>query len=372
MVSGTAGAIAAQRSARVMVVDDSAIVRGLISRHLGAAPGIEVAGTAANGEIALRELHRHPVDVVILDLEMPVMDGMTALPRILAEHPKTRVIIASTLSLRNAEISLRALQLGASDYVPKPEGGLASAESFHDELVMKIRALTGVSERRAEARPPPAARPAPAPAAATPAPAVAAVRGPRLKPTVLAIGASTGGPSALTRFFESIRGAIHQPILLTQHMPATFTSLLAEQLSRAGQRPCSEARDGEPLRQGHCYVAPGGWHMVVAREGAMPVIRLNQEPPENFCRPAVDPMLRSVAAYYGPSALAIIFTGMGSDGAKGCQAIAQAGGRFIVQDEASSVVWGMPGAAAATGLAEAVLPLEQIGPWARRIAGAPE
>ena len=157
------------------------------------------------------------------------------------------------------------------------------------------------------------------------------------------------------------------PILLTQHMPATFTALLAEQLTRAAGRPCAEGRDGEPVEPGRCYVAPGGWHMTVEREGAFPVIRLNQDPPEHFCRPAVDPMLRSATKVYGGGVAAAILTGMGADGAKGCEAVARAGGRFIAQDEATSAVWGMPAAAAATGLAQAVLPLKEIGPWLRRV-----
>jgi two-component system chemotaxis response regulator CheB len=348
------------------VVDDSAVVRGLIARHLGADPEIEVVATAANGEIALLELQRREVDVVILDVEMPVMDGLTALGRIRAEHPAVKVIMASALTRRNAEISLQALSLGAADYVPKPEGGLARAEAFQRELTVKAKAL---GLRRA-----PAAAPAPAAAAARPVQAsprtAPPLAGPRAAPSVLAIGASTGGPNALAKLFESLRGAAPQPILLTQHMPATFTSLLAEQLARAGGRPCAEGRDGEPVVPGRCYVAPGGWHMTVDREGALPVIRLNQEPPENFCRPAVDPMMRSVARVYGAGALAVVLTGMGSDGAKGCTAVAQAGGRVVVQDEATSVVWGMPGAAAATGLCEAVLPLPELGPWLRRATGA--
>jgi two-component system chemotaxis response regulator CheB len=153
-------------------------------------------------------------------------------------------------------------------------------------------------------------------------------------------------------------------------MPPTFTALLAEQLTRAGERPCAEARDGDRIKPGHCYVAPGGWHMTVAREGAMPTLRLNQDPPENFCRPAVDPLFRTAARVFGSGALGVILTGMGADGAQGCEALARAGGHFIVQDEASSVVWGMPGAAAATGLAGGILPLDQIGPWVRRISGA--
>ena len=349
-------------SIRVMVVDDSAVVRGLISRHLEAEPGIAVVATAAHGELALAQLARTAIDLVVLDIEMPVMDGLTTLQEIMVRHPGVRVIMASTLTRRNAEISFKALNLGASDYVAKPESGLGSAEEFKRELVSKIKAF---GRRRASAAPS-AAPPAPTflpPPAAAPRP----VRG---KTTALAIGASTGGPPALLKLFESLRGAVQQPILLTQHMPATFTALLAEQLSRAGDRPCAEARDGEPILGGHCYVAPGGWHMVVDRQGALPILRLNQEPPESFCRPAVDPMLRTAAQVFGSGLLATVLTGMGHDGAKGCEAVARAGGRFIVQDEATSVVWGMPGAAAATGLAESILPLNDIGPWIRRATGA--
>jgi two-component system chemotaxis response regulator CheB len=347
----------ADAKTRVLVVDDSAVVRGLISRFLGADPGIEVVATASNGALALTELRRHPADVVVLDIEMPVMDGLTALGPILKEFPGTRVIMASTLTLRNAELGMKALQLGASDYVSKPEGGLAGAQEFSRELTSKVKALGGAPLRRSRPFP---ERPA-APWAAT--------RPARLRPTLLAIGASTGGPPVLLRLFESLRGAVEQPILLTQHMPPTFTALLAEQLARASGRPCAEARDGEPVQPGRCYVAPGGWHMVVDRQGTTPVVRINQDPPENFCRPAVDPMLRSAARVYGAGVLAVILTGMGADGAKGCEAVAQAGGRFVVQDEATSVVWGMPGAAAATGRAEAILPVTEIGPWIRRAVG---
>lgn len=347
---------------RVLVVDDSAVVRGLISRQLNAEAGMGVVATAANGELALAELARREVDVVVLDIEMPVMDGLTALTEIVARYPAVRVVMASTLTRRNAEISMKALHLGASDYVAKPETGLGAAEEFRQELAAKIRAL-------ATRRPRPGAR-----APASTAPVIKAQppqpRSPRTRPSVILIGASTGGPPALLKLFAALRGAVEQPILLTQHMPPTFTALLAEQLTRAGERPCAEARDGDRIKPGHCYIAPGGWHMTVAREGAMPTLRLNQDPPENFCRPAVDPLFRTAAGVFGSGALAVILTGMGSDGAKGCEALARAGGHFIVQDEASSVVWGMPGAAAATGLAGGILPLDQIGPWVRRISGA--
>ena len=351
------------RDIRVMVVDDSAVVRGLINRHLSSEAGIDVVASAANGEMALAELSRREVDVVVLDIEMPVMDGLTALKEIVVRHPGVRVVMASTLTRRNAEISMKALHLGASDYVAKPESGLAGAEQFRHELAAKVRALAArrpMSNASAHVRPPPIV--ATAPAAAQP---------PRVRPGVILIGSSTGGPPALLKLFAALRGAVEQPILLTQHMPATFTALLAEQLERSGERPCAEATDGERIRPGHCYVAPGGWHMTVARDGAMPVLRLNQDPPENYCRPAVDPLFRTAAQVFGSGALGVILTGMGSDGAQGCEALARAGGHFIVQDEASSVVWGMPGAAAATGLAGGVLPLDQIGPWLRRISGAP-
>jgi two-component system chemotaxis response regulator CheB len=364
-------AAAAAGAIRVLVVDDSAVVRGLISRQLGSHPEIEIVATAANGQVALDELRRKSADVVVLDVDMPVMDGLTALPPMLAQHPGLRVIMVSTLTRRNADISLKALQLGASDYVPKPEAGLGGAEEFHRELLHKVRAL---APRRAKAPSAPVVA-APVVAAPTPTKGAATVKAvPRpfaQRPSAVAIGSSTGGPPALLRLFEHLRGAVeHQPIVLTQHMPPTFTALLAEQLARAGERPCAEARDGEPLVNGRCYIAPGGWHLTVERQGVTPTIRLNQEPPENFCRPAVDPMLRSMSRAYGPALLAIILTGMGADGAKGCEAVAASGGRFIVQDEATSVVWGMPGAAAATGRAEAILPLDQIGPWTRRVTGA--
>lgn len=346
---------------RVMVVDDSAVVRGLVSRQLNAETGVCVVATAANGELALAELARREIDVVVLDIEMPVMDGLTALQQIVALYPAVRVVMASTLTRRNAEISMKALHLGASDYVAKPESGLGAAEAFRRELSAKVRAL-GSNRLAALARPVPVR----STVAASPFPA----RAPRPRPGVILIGSSTGGPPALLKLFEALRGAVEQPILLVQHMPPTFTALLAEQLARAGERPCAEAVDGERIKPGHCYVAPGGWHMTVDRDGATPVLRLNQDPPENFCRPAVDPLFRTAVRVYGSGCLGVILTGMGSDGALGCEILANAGGAFIVQDEASSVVWGMPGAAAATGLAAGVMPLDQIAPWVRRVSGA--
>ena len=349
----------------VMVVDDSAVVRGVITRQIDGQPDLAVVTSASNGEMALNALRRHAVDVVILDIEMPVMDGLTALPLILAEWPHIKVVIASSLTRRNVEISLRALQLGASDCLGKPDATDASytANDFNSDLIAKVRALGAIAQRARLAQPLTAT---PVIAPLPPPPAIAG--GPGLRPEIIAIGGSTGAPPVLVRLFEGLKGHVSQPIVLTQHMPPTFTALLAEQLERAGGRPCAEGRDGEVIQPGRAYIAPGGWHMVVERVGTQRVIRLNQEPAVNFCRPAVDPLFQSVAAAYGRGVLGIILTGMGADGARGCEAISRAGGRFAVQDEATSAVWGMPGAAAKTGLAERILPMQAIAGYIAQVA----
>ena len=349
----------------VMVVDDSAVVRGVITRQIDGQPDLAVVASASNGEMALNALRRHVVDVVILDIEMPVMDGLTALPLILAEWPHIKVVIASSLTRRNVEISLKALQLGASDCLAKPDaaGGAYTADDFNADLIAKVRALGALAQRARPARSPVPA-PVAAPARLSPAP----LAGSGLRPEVIAIGGSTGAPPVLVRLFEGLKGHVSQPILLTQHMPPTFTALLAEQLERAGGRPCAEGRDGEVIQPGRAYIAPGGWHMIVERSGSQRVIRLNQEPAVNFCRPAVDPLFQSVAQIYGRAVLGIILTGMGADGARGCEAISKAGGRFAVQDEATSAVWGMPGAAARTGLAERILPMQAIAAYIAQVA----
>lgn len=339
-----------------MVVDDSAVVRGLIARSLDEDPVITVVARAENGQAALIQMDHVEMDVVILDLEMPVMDGMTALPLMLARRPGVKVIVASTLTLRNARLCMATLQAGATDYVSKPDGSMAQAQDFHRQLRDKVKAISGAAS--------PAAQTPQAPVRSEPRPAFART----VRPAVIAIGGSTGAPPVLIRLFEALRGAVDLPILVAQHMPAMFTTLLAEQLGRAGGRPCAEATDGEPILPGRAYVAPGGWHMTVEADRDHRVLRLDQQPPEHFCRPAVDPLFRSVARTYGAGAVAVILTGMGSDGALGCRVMAEAGGRFVVQDEGTSVVWGMPGAAARTGLAEAILPIPEIGAWLKRVA----
>lgn len=368
---------AANDPIRVMVVDDSVVVRGLISRWVSEDGDLILAGVARNGRQAVDEIARIDPDVVVLDVEMPEMDGLTALPLLLKAKPGVIVIVASTLTRRNAEISFKALSLGARDYVPKPEGnvGVSTAVDFRREIVEKIKGLGLRAKARrkpsAPASPPPAPSPLANPARLTvPArssapPSAAAQRAPRpfssAMPRILTIGSSTGGPQALMEIFKHLQPLFPRvPVLVTQHMPATFTAILAEHLTRVSGIEAREARDGEAIAANHIYVAPGGLHMTVQRQGDHNIIRLLDTPPINFCKPAVDPMFDSVAAAYGAATLGLVLTGMGADGSRGALTIAQAGGSVIVQDEQTSVVWGMPGATVNCGAAAAVLPLPQI------------
>lgn len=381
--SNVAGAMQSGRAIdpyRIMVVDDSAVIRGLLTRSLESDPELAVVASASNGQMALGSLKRHDIEIVVLDIEMPVMDGLTALPQLLAANPTLKIIIASTLTRRGADISMKALASGASDYVTKPGAtALTSAEDFKRELVAKVKALGQARRARlnqvAPARGPaagtrPAAASTAAPQSAPPAAGRAIALRPMTgeRPQALAVGSSTGGPQALFRFFETVRGDIRQPIFITQHMPATFTAILAEHLARASGLPAAEGVDGEPVRGGRIYVAPGDFHMTVEAGESGKVIRLTKSPPENFCRPSVDPMLRSLAQAYGRQLLCTILTGMGHDGLNGSRAVTAAGGTVIAQDEATSVVWGMPGAVATAGLCSAVLPLSEVGPLVRRLA----
>jgi two-component system chemotaxis response regulator CheB len=353
---------------RVMVVDDSHVIRGLLSRTLDSDPGVKVVATAANGKAAVDEIAKHEVDVVVLDIEMPVMDGMAALPLLIAARPGVQVIMASTLTLKGASISLKALSRGAVDYVPKPTstGEINSAEGFKRELVSKVKSWGKAGRRK---------RPS---GIATPAAGSQLKRlyaaGPiklrdmptLFKPDCIAVGSSTGGPQALFKVFQMLGKVTNLPIFVTQHMPATFTTILAEHLAQAGGMPAAEAKDGEQVAPGRVYVAPGDFHMTVHVEGARKVLRLDKNPPENFCRPAVDPMLRSLAKVYGGKVLTLILTGMGQDGMKGGKEIINAGGVVVAQDEGTSVVWGMPGAVTGAGLCSAVLPLSDIAPFLRK------
>jgi two-component system, chemotaxis family, protein-glutamate methylesterase/glutaminase len=357
---------------RVMVVDDAVVVRGLVSRWIEEEPGLVLAASARTGRDAVAQVERAQPDVVVLDVDMPELDGISALPLLLEKNRDLVVIMASTLTRRNAEVSLRALSLGAADYIPKPETnhGITTSATFRRELIDKIRQLGGRRRRRdALPRPPLSAPPGSRPALRAVEPAVAAPPSIKLRPftavspRVLVVGSSTGGPQALTRVVVGLSGIFERiPILITQHMPPTFTTILAEHLARASGRPAYEPNHGEPITPGTLYLAPGGKHMRVARRNAVPVIAIDEGPLVNFCRPAVDPLFSSVAQVWGSATLAVILTGMGSDGTQGAGDIVAAGGSVIAQDEATSVVWGMPGSAAQAGWCSAVLPLDQIAP----------
>jgi two-component system, chemotaxis family, protein-glutamate methylesterase/glutaminase len=355
-----------------MVVDDSVVIRGLISRWVGSEPDMVVAASLRTGLDAVNQIERINPDVAVLDIEMPELDGISALPLMLAKKRDLIIIMASTLTRRNAEISFKALSLGASDYIPKPESTreAGAAETFRHDLIQKIRHL-GAKVRRAA---PASANPPLAPSldrAREPLSRPAQVAHPQLlrrafsmqAPRALLIGSSTGGPQALMSLVGEIGPVIDRfPVLITQHMPPTFTTILAEHLARASQRPAHEAVDGEIVKVGRIYLAPGGRHMRVVRHGTDVAIALDDGPPVNFCKPAVDPLFNSAIDIWQGGILAVVLTGMGSDGMRGGKEIVAAGGSVIAQDEASSVVWGMPGAAAHAGICAAVLPLNQIAP----------
>jgi two-component system, chemotaxis family, protein-glutamate methylesterase/glutaminase len=359
-----------QEPLRVMLVDDSVVIRGMISRWLNAEPDIVVAASLRTGLEAVNQVERINPDIAVLDIEMPELDGISALPQLLAKKRNLIVIMASTLTRRNAEISFKALSLGASDYIPKPESTRESsaAETFRHDLVQKIRHL-GAKARRSSshthahphaALPDRALRAPVAPVVAAP---IARRNFSTQAPRVLLIGSSTGGPQALMSVIAEIGPVIDRfPVLITQHMPPTFTTILGEHLARASHRPAREAIDGEVIKAGHIYLAPGGRHMRVARHGTETVIVLDDGAPINFCKPAVDPLFTSAIDVWHGGIMALVLTGMGSDGMRGGKDIVAAGGSVIAQDEATSVVWGMPGAAAHAGICSAVLPLNQIAP----------
>ena len=357
----------------VMLVDDSAVIRGLMSKALSVDPGIHIIATASDGSTAINAAKRTPPDIIILDIEMPGMDGITALPELLKTVPGCKIIMASTLTLRNAAISMQAMALGAADYLPKPSAKFgADVDVFYRELIEKVKALglPIVHARRAANA---ASSAAAAPAVAVAAPPAPVVPKPiQLVPSngplhvggvkALAIASSTGGPQALLSVFEQIKGHfLNLPIFITQHMPPTFTTILADHISKASGRVATEAKDGEKVEAGHVYVAPGDFHMMPEKQGADVVIRTNQGPQENFCRPAADPMLRALSGIYGSHLAVLVLTGMGQDGMLGAKEVVASGGSVIAQDEASCVVYGMPKAVVENGLCRAVLPLPEIG-----------
>jgi two-component system chemotaxis response regulator CheB len=354
------------RRIRVMIVDDSLVIRRVLSTWLGELPDVQIVAAHINGRRAVDDINNCQPDIVILDIEMPDMDGLTALPLLLQRKPGTVVLVASTLSRRGAEVTLRALTLGAADYLTKPESTEpGSLEQFHVDLVAKIRQL-GARKARQDWHPAAATSGA---IASRPAPSRRGLRSYSMAPVqAIFIGSSTGGPQAVTRLMTDLGPATgNLPVLIAQHMPPMFTAILAEHVTKASGRTALEGADGVALQPGRVYIAPGGFHMLVARSREAPVIRIADTPPVNFCKPAVDPLFDSAAEVFGSHALGIVLTGMGSDGAKGARRIADAGGSIIAQDEETSVVWGMPGATVALGACADVLPIQEIGARVARL-----
>jgi two-component system chemotaxis response regulator CheB len=342
------------RKKRVLIVDDAVVVRKTLSDVVSRDPALEVAGTASNGRIALAKFPSLKPDIVLLDIEMPEMNGLETVRELRKLDQRVPVIMFSTLTEHGASATLEALSLGATDYLTKPSNTdmAATLEAVARELIPKIRGLCHLPEtagvHTSPAIPPVLPRPAHRLQLLTPV-------------QVVAIGASTGGPDALARLLPSLPASLPVPIVIAQHMPSIFTSLLAARLSVKSSIPVRECKSGEPLTAGCVYIAPGDFHMVTSSEGATVRLRIHQGPKENFCRPSVDVLFRSVASVYGAKTLAVILTGMGQDGLKGCEGLSRLGARVVAQDEASSVVWGMPGLVARAGLADKILPLEQIG-----------
>jgi two-component system, chemotaxis family, protein-glutamate methylesterase/glutaminase len=338
----------------VLLVDDSAVVRGLLARAIESDPDIRLLGTAMHGQLALNALRKEPADVVVLDVEMPVMDGLTALRHILEEFPRTKVVMASGQTYDGAETTMKALALGAAGCIAKPVTASTSSsiEQVTRELLPLIKALKPSGRRDAVQSN--AVRPS--------APSVPTAPTPKSRktPSVLVIGSSTGGPQALRAVLCGLPRDYPLPILITQHMPPLFTPMLAKHLGVDTGRPSHEGAEGMLIERNHTYVAPGDFHMEVTKRDERMAIRVNQAPPEHFCRPSVNPMFRTAAEWYGSGVLAVMLTGMGEDGIEATRTVVDRGGYMIAQDEASSVVWGMPGAVVRAGLAHEVLPVTEI------------
>ena len=335
---------------RVLVVDDTVVVRKLVSDVLEADPEVTVAATAPNGRVALQKVPMVAPDVVVLDVEMPVMDGLETLRVLRDEHPDLPVIMFSSLTERGASTTLDALALGARDYVAKPtntSGILDARAQVRDQLVPKVKALGRRRTPSASAAPPPA-----------PPPRAPSGRAARVDAVV--VGVSTGGPNALAKVLPALPASLPVPVLVVQHMPPLFTKSLADRLDRASALAVREAADGDVPAPGTVWLAPGGLHLEVVREGGAVRLRTHEGPPECNCRPAVDVLFRSAATAYGRHALGVVLTGMGHDGEVGAEHLTRAGARVVAQDEATSVVWGMPGAVARAGLADAVVPLGRL------------
>lgn len=403
---------------RVMLVDDSLVVRGILRKILISDPDIQVVASVGNGKLGVEELDKNKVDAVILDIEMPIMDGITALPLMLKKQPNLVVLVASTLSQKNADISMKCLALGAKDYIPKPttESFALDEDGFRRSLIEKVKMITAtVRAQEAESKAGPAGTglSAGAPSLSGPAgtsttehsqphlsqrssggstpstsilsapsgpvgvapvglahgaPASFDASGefplrplPELRPDAIVIGSSTGGPQALATVLQNASSKIKVPIFIAQHMPPLFTKSLATHLEKVSGMPAKEGEDGDIVKPGHIYVAPGDFHMEVVSQGNDKVIKINKNPPENFCRPSVNPLLRSAAKAYPGKCLGAMLTGLGADGIQGTEDFTKAGCTMIAQDKATSVVWGMPAAVSKAGFCAAILPLNKIG-----------
>jgi len=359
---------------RVLVVDDSVVIRRLVTHALEQDPALEVVGAAANGVKALERIPQLNPDVLTLDIEMPEMDGLETLRRVRREYPGLRVIMFSTLTERGATVTLEALTLGADDYVTKAsdEGSLdRSMARLREELIPKIKQFFYLPAFGLPGQSRPALRPAPAQVGSQAAPGGASLpwQGAKARPRVLAIGVSTGGPAALGAMLPQLPPEFPLPVLVVQHMPPLFTRLLAERLHSTCRLPVAEASQGDPVESGKILIAPGDFHLKVASNGAGARVCLDQSPQQNSCRPAVDALFASIGEVYRGAAIAVILTGMGHDGLRGTEILKAQGATILAQDEASSVVWGMPGAVVNAGLADRVLPLDQVVPEILRMVG---
>ncbi|MEM8747193.1 MAG: chemotaxis response regulator protein-glutamate methylesterase [Actinomycetota bacterium] len=347
--------------AKILLVDDSIVIRGMLSRFIDAESDLEVVSTAANGSIGVQKVDKYRPDLVVLDVEMPVMTGLEALKAIRQNHPTLPIIMFSTLTGRGATTTLDALSAGASDYALKPTASGATSDALNqvrDELITKIRALVGARRSRATARP--ATRSTPS---ASHAPVSYAQRSSqRASVDAVVIGSSTGGPAALERVLHDIERPLDVPAFIVQHMPENFTRALAERLDRKTVHRVVEAEPGMTAEPGTFYVAAGGRHLRLRKRSVSVVLEVYDAPPINSCRPSVDPLFSSAAEIYGRHALTVMLTGMGADGTDGTRRLADAGADVLAQDEATSTVWGMPRSVVEAGLATEILPLDAIGP----------
>lgn len=354
---------------RVLIVDDSAIIRRLLSEALSADPSIEVVGIAANGKIALSKIPQLKPDLITLDIEMPEMDGLETLVEIRKIYPKLPVIMFSTLTERGAVATLDALARGANDYVAKPSntGSVElSIKRVQEDLIPKIRVFCNRTSPCLSMRQDATIASKAGEFSSESKPATKALSSHRIASSTpnridaIVIGTSTGGPNALTKVIADLPADVQVPIFIVQHMPPIFTTRLAERLDQLSSLSAVEAANGMKVEPGRVYLAPGDFHMALARRGTDVHIALNQEAPECSCRPAVDVLFRSAATFYGQHLLAVVLTGMGQDGLIGSELIRNQGGLVLAQDEASSVVWGMPGAVTKAGLANEVIPLDAM------------